>query len=546
MPLTDILEKNCRLYGDDVCLVEINPEMPETRRVTWKEFELIEPVRAPYYRREITWNVFNEKANRFANLLIERGVKKGDKVAILLMNCLEWLPIYFGILKAGALAVPLNFRYSAEEIQYCLDLAEVDILVFGPEFIGRVEEVADEIGKHRLLYYVGDGCPGFAEDYTIHTANCSSQSPKVDVADEDYAAIYFSSGTTGFPKAILHTHQALLHAAKTEQHHHHQTKNDVFLCIPPLYHTGAKMHWFGSFLTGGKAVLLKGANPEFILRAVSEEKCTIVWLLVPWAQDLLLALDSGKLKLEMYQLEQWRLMHIGAQPVPPSLIKHWKQYFPHHQYDTNYGLSESIGPGCVHLGVENIHKVGAIGKAGYGWETKVIDEQGNPVKQGETGELAVKGPGVMVCYYHDEKATAAVLADGWLFTGDMAREDEEGFIYLVDRKKDVIITGGENLYPVQIEDFIRSCNAVRDVAVIGLPDARLGEIAAAIVELKPEYADTTADDINAFCAALPRYKRPRKIIFDKVPRNPTGKIEKPKLREKYCGEESLVEVQVTH
>ena len=176
MPLTDILEKNCRLYGDDVCLVEINPEMPETRRVTWKEFELIEPVRAPYYRREITWNVFNEKANRFANLLLERGVKKGDKVAILLMNCLEWLPIYFGILKAGALAVPLNFRYSAEEIQYCLDLAEVDILVFGPEFIGRVEEVADEIGKHRLLYYVGDGCPGFAEDYTIQqTAPASAR-----------------------------------------------------------------------------------------------------------------------------------------------------------------------------------------------------------------------------------------------------------------------------------------------------------------------------------------------------------------------------------
>lgn len=541
MPLTDILEKNCRLYGDDVCLVEINPEMPETRRVTWKEFELIEPVRASYYRREITWNVFNEKANRFANLLLERGVKKGDKVAILLMNCLEWLPIYFGILKAGALAVPLNFRYSAEEIQYCLDLAEVDILVFGPEFIGRVEEVADEIGKHRLLYYVGDGCPGFAEDYTIHTANCSSQSPKVDVDDDDYAAIYFSSGTTGFPKAILHTHQALLHAAKTEQHHHHQTKDDVFLCIPPLYHTGAKMHWFGSLLTGGKAVLLKGANPEFILRAVSEEKCTIVWLLVPWAQDILLALDSGKLNLEMYQLEQWRLMHIGAQPVPPSLIKHWKQYFPHHQYDTNYGLSESIGPGCVHLGVENIHKVGAIGKAGYGWETKIIDEQGNTVKQGETGELAVKGPGVMVCYYNDPKSTKEVLHDGWLYTGDMAMEDEDGFLFLVDRKKDVIISGGENIYPVQIEDFLRTNENIHDVAVIGLPDKRLGEISAAIISLKPG-CTCTEEEINLFCRQLPRYKRPRKIFFADVPRNPTGKIEKPKLREIY-GAAHLVEAQ---
>ena len=541
MPITDILEKNCRLYGDNICLVEINPELPETRRVTWKEYELMEPARSAYYRREITWNVFNEKANRFANLLLERGIRKGDKVGILLMNCLEWLPIYFGVLKTGAIVVPLNFRYSAEEIKYCVELAEVDILVFGPEFIGRVEEVADEISKGRLLYYVGESCPGFAEDYTMHTVNCSSQSPKIDVNDDDYAAIYFSSGTTGFPKAILHTHESLLHAAKVEQNHHGQTKEDVFLCIPPLYHTGAKMHWFGSFLTGGKAVLLKGTNPEFILRAVSEEKCTIVWLLVPWAQDLLLEIDNGNVNLEDYELDQWRLMHIGAQPVPQSLIKHWKDYFPQHQYDTNYGLSESIGPGCVHLGVENIHKVGAIGKAGYGWQTKIIDEQGNTVARGETGELAVKGPGVMVCYYNDPKATAEVLHDGWLYTGDMAMEDEDGFIFLVDRKKDVIISGGENIYPVQIEDFLRTNNAILDVAVIGLPDSRLGEISAAIIELKPGVT-CTEEDIDTFCKKLPRYKRPRKVIFAHVPRNATGKIEKPKLREMY-GAARLVDAQ---
>lgn len=541
MPITDILEKNCRLYGDDVALVEINPEMPETKRTTWKEFDLIESSRAAYYRREITWNVFNEKANRFANLLVERGIKKGEKVGILLMNCLEWLPIYFGILKTGALAVPLNFRYSADEIKYCVELAEIDILVFGPEFIGRVEEIADEISKGRLLYFVGDGCPGFAEDYNAHTANCSSQSPKIDVNDDDDAAIYFSSGTTGFPKAILHNHESLMHAAKAEQNHHGQTKDDVFLCIPPLYHTGAKMHWFGSLLTGGKAVLLKGTSPKTILHAVSEEHCTIVWLLVPWAQDLLLALDNKELNIADYDLDQWRLMHIGAQPVPPSLIKHWKEYFPNHKYDTNYGLSESIGPGCVHLGVDNIDKVGAIGKAGYGWETKIIDEQGEPVKQGETGELAVKGPGVMTCYYRDPKATAEVLHEGWLYTGDMAMEDEDGFIFLVDRKKDVIISGGENIYPVQIEDFLRTNEAILDVAVIGLADHRLGEISAAIIELKPG-VECTEEDIQEFCKKLPRYKRPRKIIFADVPRNPTGKIEKPKLREKY-GATHLVAAQ---
>ena len=541
MPITDILEKNCRLYGDDVALVEINPEMSETKRTTWKEFDLIEPSRAAYYRREITWNVFNEKANRFANLLVERGIKKGEKVGILLMNCLEWLPIYFGILKTGALAVPLNFRYSADEIKYCVELAEIDILVFGPEFIGRVEEIADEISKGRLLYFVGDGCPGFAEDYNAHTANCSSQSPKIDVNDDDDAAIYFSSGTTGFPKAILHNHESLMHAAKAEQNHHGQTKDDVFLCIPPLYHTGAKMHWFGSLLTGGKAVLLKGTSPKTILQAVSEEHCTIVWLLVPWAQDLLLALDNKELNIADYDLDQWRLMHIGAQPVPPSLIKHWKEYFPNHKYDTNYGLSESIGPGCVHLGVDNIDKVGAIGKAGYGWETKIIDEQGEPVKQGETGELAVKGPGVMTCYYRDPRATAEVLHDGWLYTGDMAMEDEDGFIFLVDRKKDVIISGGENIYPVQIEDFLRTNEAILDVAVIGLADHRLGEISAAIIELKPG-VECTEEDIQEFCKKLPRYKRPRKIIFADVPRNPTGKIEKPKLRAKY-GATQLVAAQ---
>lgn len=542
MPITEILERNCKLHGDEVCLVEVNPEIKENRRVTWKEYELIEPNSPTYYRREITWNVFNEKANRFANLLIQRGIKKGDKVAILLMNCLEWLPIYFGILKTGALAVPLNFRYSSDEIKYCVELAEADVLVFGPEFIGRVEEIADEIIENRLLYFVGPNAPIYAEDYLAQTMNCSSHSPMIRLTDEDDAAIYFSSGTTGFPKAILHNHMSLMHACKVEQNHHSTTKDDIFLCIPPLYHTGAKMHWFGSFLEGGKAVLLKGTNPETIIRTVSEEKCTIVWLLVPWAQDILDALDRGDIKLEDYNLSQWRLMHIGAQPVPPSLIKRWKEYFPNHQYDTNYGLSESIGPGCVHLGVENIHKVGAIGKAGYGWKTKIVDENRNIVEKGEVGELAVYGPGVMTCYYHDPKATEEVMdKEGWLYTGDMAREDEDGFIYLVDRKKDVIISGGENLYPVQIEDFIREYDAVKDVAVIGLPDKRLGEIAAAIIEIKQGYT-CEEEDIEKFCLKLPRYKRPKKIIFADIPRNPTGKIEKPKLRQIYCGE-SVVATQ---
>ncbi len=538
MPITEILERNAALYENDICLVELNPAIVEPRRVTWKEYELIEPRRPNVYRREITWKVFNEKANRFAHFLLSRGVKKGDKVGILLMNCLEWLPIYFGILKIGALAVPLNFRYAAHEIEYCVDLAEVSVLVFGPEFIGRVESIAGSLGAERMLLYVGQNCPDFAESYDALTANCPSSSPSVFLTDADDAAIYFSSGTTGFPKAILHNHHSLCHACAVEQAHHNQTRDDVFLCIPPLYHTGAKMHWFGSFLVGGKAVLLNGVKPEVVLEAVSSEKCSIVWLLVPWAQDILDAIDSGRVNLADYDLSQWRLMHIGAQPVPPSLITRWKQHFPNHQYDTNYGLSESIGPGALHLGVENIHKVGAIGKAGYGWETKITDENGEIVPRGEVGELCLKGPGVMTCYYRDPEATAQVLKGDWLCTGDMAMEDEDGFVFLVDRKKDVIISGGENLYPVQIEDFIRKHPSVKDVAVIGLADKRLGEIAAAIISAK-DGCTITEEEMQRFCEDMPRYKRPRRYIFADVPRNATGKIEKPKLRKMY-GAESLI------
>lgn len=541
MPITDLLERNSKLFGEDTALVEINPQLQEAPRVTWKEYELIQPTGPAPYRREITWSVFDEKANRVANLLLSKGIGKGQKVALLLMNCLEWLPIYFGILKTGAVAVPLNFRYTAEEIDYCVRLANADILFFGPEFIGRVESIAASMARERLLFFVGEVCPSFAEDYHRAAANCSSAPPKVLIDDQDLAAIYYSSGTTGFPKAIMLRHAALLQSARMEAIHHETTREDVFLCIPPLYHTGAKMHWFGSLFTGGKAVLLKGNSPKAILETVSGEGCTIVWLLVPWAQDILAALDRGELALADYQLDQWRLMHIGAQPVPPSLVKHWWSYFPHHKYDTNYGLSESTGPGCVHLGMDHPHKVGAIGVPGYGWEVKIVDDQGQPVPQGEVGELCVKGGGVMEGYYRDPQATAQALEGPWLHTGDMARQDEEGFIFLVDRKKDVIISGGENLYPVQIEAFLAACEKIHDVAVIGLPDPRLGEIAAAIIQVK-EGAACTQEDIMDFCAGLPRYKRPRKIIFAPVPRNATGKIEKPKLRELYCGVR-LVEAQ---
>lgn len=517
MIITQILARNARKHADDTALIERAPAEGTRKTITWKEFY--------------------QASNAFANALDASGIKKGDKVVQLMTNCLEWLPIYFGVLSTGAWVVPLNFRFESDKILHCTDIAQASVFVFGEEFIDRIEAVKKSLDKHvRLWIFTGPKSlnPEWATHIGEFTRDCSKEPLKdVDIDIEDDAALYFTSGTTGMPKAVLLTHGNLGHACIVEQAHHGQTRDDIFLCIPPLYHTGAKMHWMGSFLVGGKCVLLKGVSPQWIIEAVSEERCTIVWLLVPWAHDILIAIENNEIDLSRYSLAQWRLMHAGAQPVPPSLIENWHKYFPGQHYDTNYGLTESTGPGCVHLGTENVDRIGPIGMPGHGWKAKIVDKQGNLLPGNESGELVVKGPGVMKEYYRNPEATAETLVNGWLHTGDIARYDRDGFIWLVDRKKDMIIYGGENIFPVEIEHFFQKNNKIKDIAVIGIPDDRLGEIPAGIISVKPGCI-MCEDDIIAFQQELPRYKRLKKIFFGDVPRNPTGKIEKPKLRRIYA------------
>lgn len=515
MLITEILSRNSRMYGKDIALIERTPQENMRRCLTWKNFD--------------------RDASRLANALIKNGFQKGDKVIQLMTNSLEWLPVYFGILRTGAWAVPLNFRFESDKIRLCTEVAEAGAFIFGEEFIQRIEEVKPFLDTFvRLWIFSGprELCPEWAVTLKDFIKDSPDISPEISISMEDDAALYFTSGTTGTPKAVLLTHRNLEHACYVENRHHNQTREDIFLCIPPLYHTGAKMHWMGSFVVGGTCVLLKGVKPQWIIEAVSQEKATIVWLLVPWAHDILIEIENGRLDLPGYELSQWRLMHIGAQPVPPSLIKEWKSYFPAHAYDTNYGLTETTGPGCVHLGMENIHKVGAIGVPGFDWEARIVDARGNLLPRGESGELLVRGPGVMKEYYKNPEATNKTLVNGWLHTGDIARYDKDGFIWLVDRKKDVIICGGENIFPVEIEHFFMQHKKIMDIGVIGIPDDRLGEITAGIIAPKPG-VELTKIEIMEFGQGLPRYKRLRKIIFGDVPRNPTGKIEKPKLRRLY-------------
>jgi acyl-CoA synthetase (AMP-forming)/AMP-acid ligase II len=514
MTISEMVARNRRMYPNDPALIEVKPSQA--------------------LRKEITWQEFDQRVNRVANALMERGIRKGDKVIHWMTNSINWLEAYFGIIRTGAWAVPLNFRFTSEDFKYCADIAQGKAMIVGEQFVERVEPVRSQLRTIKNCIAFGQAIPKGMEEFEQVVSKASPQPVEVELRDEDECGLYFTSGTTGAPKAILLTHKNMECAVITENRHHYQTHEDNFVLIPPLYHTGAKMHWFGSLVVGGRATLLTEIGPKYVLETVHKERGTIVWMLVPWVQDILVALDKGELKKEDYDLSCWRLMHTGAQPIPPSLIRRWKEYFPDMQYASSYGLSETTGPGCVHLNIEDAHKLEATGKTGFNWETRIVDEKGEDVARGGVGELAVRGNGVMKEYYKNPERTAETIKDGWLHTGDMAKQDDEGFIYIVDRKKDLVITGGENIFPVEVEEVLRRHAKIYDAAVIGIPDERLGEIVVAVIDPKP--AETlTEEEVGQFCEQnLPRYKRPRRIIFDKVPRNPTGKIEKPKLREKYA------------
>jgi acyl-CoA synthetase (AMP-forming)/AMP-acid ligase II len=514
MNISEMLARNARMYRNEVALIELKPSEGLKKMVTWRDFD--------------------EGANKVANALISMGIKKDDKVLHLMMNSINWLETYFGIVRTGAWVVPLNFRFTSSDIKYCSEVAEARAFILGEEFAETVKIIRPQLSTIKKYIFVGQNPLEDMEGFADIMGKSSPRLPGVELKDEDECGLYFTSGTTGTPKPILLTHKNMECAAITENCHHYQKHNDVFLLLQPLYHTGGKMHWFGSLIVGGPSILLcERITPQNIFETIHKERVTIVMLLVPWIQDILAALEKGGLKKEDYDLSCWRLMHSGAQPVPPSLIKRWKEYYPDMHYDTDYGLGEASGPGCLHLGIENEHKIGAIGKAGFNWEASIVNDKGENIPQGKIGELVVRGNGVMKEYYKNPEKTLKTIKNGWLYTGDMARMDADGFIYLVDRKKDVVITGGENIYPVEVEEVIQSHPKVHDVGVIGLFDERLGEIVAAVIDSKPDVTLSEAD-INAFCEQnLPRYKRPRKIIFDKIPRNPTGKIEKPKLRQKY-------------
>ncbi len=511
MNIIDVIRKHGRLTPEAPAFVEIRP--------------------VSGVRREIAWGQFAERTTRLANGLLALGAARGEKVFILGKNSLDWLEAYFATLATGAWSTPLNFRFTDDDIRFCANTAEPLIFIFDKEYEDRVLQLRKDLPSVKSYIVMGAKGDGNMEDLI---AKSSPVPPLIELEDEAEGALYFTSGTTGAPKPVLIQHKSIMCTGFTEATNHGLLESDHFLMMPPMYHV-AIGHMLGMMVVGGCSVLLtEQVSPALIVDTVEKERISVAFLLVPWATDLIEAFDKRQIKIEERDLSSWRLTHMGAQPVPPALVRQFKAYFPRMAYDTNYGLSESMGPGPVHLGMENERKVGAIGKPALVWDARIVNDAGEDVPKGEVGEVILKGPGVMKGYYKNPGLTAATIQNGWLRTGDLGKFDDEGFIYLVDRKKDLVISGGENIYPVEVEEVILKHHKVHDCAVIGIPHDRLVEAACAVIQ--PMEGETlTEEEMRAYCDQnLPRYKRPYRIIFDEVPRNPTGKVEKPKLRAKYA------------
>jgi acyl-CoA synthetase (AMP-forming)/AMP-acid ligase II len=516
MNIPEMIARNARTYPDKTALVDVDPEKN--------------------IRKEITWKQFNERIDRIANALRERGIRPGDKVSQIMYNSSEFLEIFLGIIKCGAWAAPLSFRLTGEEITYCIQNSDARVLFLDDQFKEKVEACRSGLRSVEHYIYRGRNLPDHMESYTSFIATASPEPVDLAISDEAGAALYFTSGTTGSPKPILLSHKNMECGAITNNHNRSVRHEDNFLNLPPLYHAGSIMMWYAHVIVGAPSTIFLGmVNPRSILEVIDRERITILFLVTPWAQDILGAFDRGELKRQDYDLNCCRLLCMGAQPVPISLIKRWKEAFPHMEYITDYGLGEANGPGCLHLGPGDREKWGSIGKPSLNWEARIIDENEKDVAPGEVGELIVKGNGVMKEYYKNPEKTSETIRKGWCHTGDMARMDSDRYFWLVDRKKDLIISGGENIYPVEVEEVLHHHPKVYDVGIIGIPHERMGEVPIAVIDLMPNER-ATEEEILLFCREkLPKFKVPRRIIFDTVPRSPTGKIEKPKLREKYAG-----------
>ena len=484
--------------------------------------------------RRLTYAELDARCNRTADVLRRQGVRKGDRVALLLMNSPEYLESFFALAKLGAIAVPLNWRLVPDELAFILGDSGARTLIFGAEFASAVADLQARgragTALERWLRVGADaGRTPFAESYADLQAAASDREPEIGASGDDDLYIMYTSGTTGLPKGVVHSHDTAMWACLTISATSESRYRDRYLVALPLFHVGALTPITANVYQGITNVVMRAFDPAQTWRLIESEKIDCM-LAVPAMLNFMLQVPER----DQVDFSRLRWCMSGASPVPVSLIEAYaKLGIEIHQV---YGLTESCGPACLTSPEDALRKAGSTGKAFFHTEVRVVDEDGKDVVAGATGEVIIRGRHIMKGYWNRPDATADALRDGWLYSGDLGTRDAEGFVYIQDRKKDMIISGGENVYPAEIENVILTCPGVRDVAVIGQPCAKWGESPLAVVVAAEPGGLTAADVIAHTQGKLARYKQPRAVEFiDVIPRNPTGKVLKRLLRERFPG-----------
>ena len=480
----------------------------------------------------LTFAQLNDRSNRLANAFTASGIEKNERVGLLLMNSAEFMEAYFALGKIGAVVVPLNWRLVADELEFILKDSGAKRLIFDEDFLDTVTELHVRGSKTDIFHWLQIESNGeaayFAESYQSFRDSASQDEPEIVADGDDMLYIMYTSGTTGLPKGVAHTHETSTWGAISIAASTYYQENDRFLSPLPMFHVGALTPLTVNVYRGVTSVVMRSFDPVRAWELVQEEKIT-TGLAVPAMLNFML--DVGD--LSRFDFSQWRWCMSGAAPVPESLIEAYaKLGIEIHQV---YGLTETCGPACL-IDAENaLKRIGSTGKAFFHTDVKIVRPDGLTCKPNESGEVLVRGKHVMREYWNRPEATEEAIVDDWLHTGDVAVMDDGGFVYIQDRIKDMIISGGENVYPAEIENLLQQHPEILEAAVIGQESARWGESPLAIVvRNNPQLSEA---DVLDFCRGkLAPFKMPWSVVFsDSIPRNPSGKILKRILREEYPG-----------
>lgn len=486
-------------------------------------------------QRRFTFFELNQRANRTANTLATLGIKPGDRVATLLKNGIEFIETYYAIAKMGAIMVPVNWRLVANEITYILNDSGAKALVYDAEFDSTVEEIAaanhTAVEKYLRVANEDNNVPTFAKDYDALGAAANTDEPAIGAWDDDLLFIMYTSGTTGHPKGVMHSHQCMLWAELTSLTTADMQGDDKFLLPMPMFHVGCLVPVSQLVHRGATGIILRDIDMAVMFKAIEQERVTITMSVPALLQFMLMAPER-----QQHDISSIRWIATGAAPVPVSLLKEYEDIgIAIYQA---YGLTESCGPGTLLLPQDGEAKAGSCGKPQMHTEAKVVNDKGEEVTRGsgEVGELILAGRHMMLGYWNKPEATAEALKDGWLYTSDLCTVDADGFITICDRKKDMIISGGENIYPAELENVLTACPEVQEVAVIGVPSEKWGETPLAII-VPAAGTEPTTDSLKDYCREnMAGYKVPQLYEFvETLPRNPSGKLLKVQLREQFPG-----------